>query len=99
VLEVEVFIGEFLAIDRLAAGAIAFGEVAALAHKVWDHAMKSAPLVAEPLLACTQRPKVFSSLRHHVRTQFNDNPAQLFAVRCDVKKALGELILIGCTQH
>merc|ERR1711942_535363 len=44
----EVFVGELVAVDGLAAGAA--GEVASLAHEPWDDAVEGGARVAEPLL-------------------------------------------------
>lgn len=51
VLQTEVLIGELVAIDRLASSAVVVGEIAALAHEVWNDAMETGSLVAETLLA------------------------------------------------
>ena len=71
--ELEVLIRELLAVDGLAAGAVAAGEVARLAHEVRDDAVEDAVLVAEglaslpdPLLAGAQRPEVLARLRGDV---------------------------------
>lgn len=50
-LELKVFVGELLAVDALAASAVARGEIAALNHKVLDDAVELGALVAETLLA------------------------------------------------
>ena len=42
-------VGELLAIDRLAAGAIAAGEVASLAHKAWYDAVEGRALEVQRL--------------------------------------------------
>ena len=49
--ELEVFVLELLAVDGLAARAIARGEVAALAHELGDHAVEDGALVGERLAA------------------------------------------------
>ena len=48
--QIEVLVGELLAVDGLAARAVLIGEVAALAHEVRDHAVERAALVAEASL-------------------------------------------------
>ena len=49
--QLEVLVGELLAIDGLAAAAISSGEVATLAHEVRDDTVERGALVAEALLA------------------------------------------------
>merc|ERR1719244_175633 len=44
----EVFVGKLVAVDGLAAGAVAAGEVASLAHEAGDDAVEGGALVAEP---------------------------------------------------
>lgn len=66
VLQSEVLVLEFVAVDGLAARAVAGGEVAALAHEVGDHAVEARALVAEALLARAQRPEVLGRLGDHV---------------------------------
>jgi len=66
VLSLEVFIGEFLAIDRLATSAVSTGEVSSLKHELWDDAMKLATLVSEALLASAQSTEVLSSLWDYI---------------------------------
>jgi hypothetical protein len=58
VLEGEVLVGEFLAVDGLASGAIVVGEVATLAHEVGDDAVEGGALEAEALLASAQGAEV-----------------------------------------
>ena len=40
VLQLEVLVSEFLAVNRLAAGAVLAREVTALAHEAWDHTVE-----------------------------------------------------------
>merc|ERR550532_658758 len=54
VLELEVLVSELLAVDRLAACAVASREVTALAHEVGDHPVERASLVSESLLSSAQ---------------------------------------------
>lgn len=69
VLQDEVFVGEFLAIDGLATSAIMVREVSALEHEVGDHAMECGALVAEAFLARAQRTEVFASLWSDICSQ------------------------------
>ena len=58
VLELEVLIREFGAVDGLSAGAVVVGEVSALAHEVGDDAVEGGALEAEALLAGAERAEV-----------------------------------------
>lgn len=53
-LELEVLIGELRAIDGLAAGAVAIGEVATLDHEIVDDAVEARPFIAISLLTSRQ---------------------------------------------
>jgi hypothetical protein len=63
VLELEVFIIELVAIDGLATGAIALGEVTTLDHEVLNNAVEARSLVAEAFLAGRKSAEVLSSLK------------------------------------
>ena len=65
-LPLEIFISKLLAINALAASAIAFGKVTALQHEVWNDAMESATLVAKTFLASAQCTEVFGRFRDYV---------------------------------
>ena len=65
VLQVEVFIGELLAVDRLATSTVAGSEVTTLEHKVRDHTVEARAFVAEALLASAQSTEVGSGLGHN----------------------------------
>jgi hypothetical protein len=93
VLEVKILVGEFFAVDRLAPGAVASRKIAPLAHEARNDAMESAPFEAKAFFARTQRPKILGRLGHDVRTQLHHDAPQLFAVRRDVEKAPGQLLL------
>ncbi len=54
VLQFKVFIGKLVPIDGLAPRAVALDEIAALAHELWDDAMKLGSFVAEATLSCGQ---------------------------------------------
>ena len=55
VLQLEVLVGELLAVDALAAGAVVVREVAALQHEVGNHAVERAALIAVAFLHCAKR--------------------------------------------
>ena len=94
--ELEVLIRELLAVDGLAAGAVAAGEVARLAHEVRDDSVEDAVLVvkglarpADPLLAGAQRAEVLARLRGDVAVHAEDDAAEWFVSRRDVEEASG----------
>jgi hypothetical protein len=70
-----------LAVDALAAAAVAVGEVAALADEAWDDAVQHgsaegqrlAALAVAPL-ACAQRPEIIRGPRHGVGKQLEGEP-------------------------
>lgn len=69
VLQAEVLIGELVAVDGLASSAVVVGEIASLAHEVWNDAMETGSLVAETLLAGAQSTEIFGGLRHNIGAQ------------------------------
>ena len=94
--ELEVLIRELLAVDGLAAGAVAGGEVAALAHEVGDDAVEGGALVVEglahlalALFAGAQRPEVLARLGRDVAVQPEDHAPEGLATGRDVEEALG----------
>jgi hypothetical protein len=62
VLQLEVLIGELVAVDALAASAVALGEVATLDHELLDNTVEVGALVAEALLASSKGTEVLSGL-------------------------------------
>ena len=62
VLQDEVLVGEFLAVDGFATSAIVVCEVSSLEHEVGDHTVEGGALVAEALLACAKGAEVFTRL-------------------------------------
>mmetsp|Transcript_33279 Transcript_33279/g.87574 ORF Transcript_33279/g.87574 Transcript_33279/m.87574 type:complete len:232 (+) Transcript_33279:470-1165(+) len=85
VLQLEVFVGKLLAVNRLAAGAVMVGEITTLAHEVGDYAVERALLVALALVPQAQLPKVFGRLRHSILAQLHHNPSDGLAVQGHVK--------------
>mmetsp|Transcript_2280 Transcript_2280/g.5694 ORF Transcript_2280/g.5694 Transcript_2280/m.5694 type:complete len:252 (+) Transcript_2280:25-780(+) len=78
VLVLESLIPELVAVDGLAARAVALGEVTALAHEAGDHAVELAALVVQglarsalALLPRAQRAEVLGGLRHVLREQLH----------------------------
>jgi len=66
VLELEVLVGELLAVDGFAARAITTGEVSTLEHELWNDTMELAALVTEALLASAEGTEVLGRLRDDV---------------------------------
>ena len=68
-LELEVLVGELLAVDALAASTVALGEVTALKHECLDHTVEARALVAVALLASAQGTEVLDGLRYRLHYQ------------------------------
>ena len=84
VLELEVLVVELLAVDGLAARAVAPGEVAALQHELRDDAVELGPLVvqglarlAHALLTRAERTEVLDRLGHRGAVQPASTPLLL----------------------
>ena len=86
VLELEVLVSELGAVDRLAARAVASGEVTTLEHKVRDHTVEVRAGVAEALLASAESTEVSGSLRNHIVEQLELNSAERGAVLGNVEE-------------
>jgi len=79
-LQLEVLISEFGAIDALAAGSVSPSEVSALAHEIGDDAMESGSLEVErlaglsgSLFASAQSSEIFGGLGDDVSRQLHHN--------------------------
>lgn len=77
VLQLEVLVGELLAVDGLATGAVAAGEVTTLKHEVRDDAVEGGALVAEALLAGAEGTEVLGGLGDDVVEQVEGDAAGL----------------------
>ena len=109
--ELEVLIRELLAVDGLASGAVAAGEVTRLAHEVRDDAVEDAVLVAEglarpadPLLAGAQRAEVLARLRGDVDAELERDAADGRAADAHVEETTregrhGVCVLDGCATE
>merc|ERR1719495_968360 len=89
VLVHEVLVRELLAVDGLAPGPIAHGEIAALDHEIWNNPVEHAALVAEALLPGAERAEVLAGLGHVVSVQLELNASQGLAARGDIEEDLG----------
>jgi len=88
VLQLEVLILEFRAVDRLATSTISSSEVTTLAHEIRDDAVEGAALETEALLASAECTKVLASLRDHVVSEGHDNAAKRCLVGGHVEEDL-----------
>ena len=77
VLQLEVLVGELLAVDGLATRAVTAGEVTTLEHELRDDSVEGRTLVAEALLAGTESSEVLSSLRDVIVEEVEINAAGL----------------------
>jgi len=69
----EVFVGELVAVDGFATGAVASGKVSTLAHEAGDDAVESRSLIAEPFLAGAKSAEVFARFGTDVGIQRHDD--------------------------
>jgi hypothetical protein len=86
VFMLEILVREFATVDAFAAGAIVIGEVAALAHELWDDAVEGAGFVSKTMLARTERAKILRRLRH-IAEQLELNAARGFVCDGDFEEA------------
>jgi len=82
----EILVGELVAVDGLAAGAVAAGEVASLAHEAGDDAVEGGALIAEPLFPGAEGAEVLRRLRANVGVQRHHDPAGRLTVQRHVEK-------------
>jgi hypothetical protein len=88
-----------LAVDALAAGAVAGGEVAALAHEVLDDAVEGGALVVErlaglahALLAGAEGAEVLGRLGHDVGVDLEDDLAEGLSALSHLEEHLGVVL-------
>lgn len=72
-LQVEVLICEFVAVDRFSTSAIVIGEITTLAHEIWNHAMECWAFVAKTFLTGAEGTEVFASTRYLITTELCEN--------------------------
>jgi len=77
VLLIEVLIGKLLAVDGLATGAVATGEVTTLEHELGDDAVEGRALITEAVLASAELTEVAGSLGDIVVVEVEDDAARL----------------------
>jgi len=89
VLESEVLVSKLLAVDRLAASAVAVGEVTALEHEVGDDAVEAGLGVAVAVLASAELTEVAGSLGDNIVVELEDDAAEGATVAGDVEENVG----------
>lgn len=98
-LQNEVLILKLVAVDGLAASAVTGGEIASLAHEVWDHAVEARALVAEALLPCAQSTEVLGRLGDHVGAKLQqDNMLNECTTGLHIRGPTVNLYLIHCIK-
>ena len=85
-LQGEVLVGEFVAVDGLSTRTIVVREVATLEHEVRDDAMERRALVAEPFLASAKRTEVLGRLGNDVLEEFESDATSSLAIDVDVEE-------------
>lgn len=88
VLELEVFVGEFLAVDTATARAVAFGEIAPLDHEVLDDPVEFTALVPFALGPLGQLDEVLRGFRHGRAEQADFHAFRLVRAQPDVEPHL-----------
>jgi len=92
-LELEVLIGEFLSVDRLATSAVALGEVPALAHELRNYTMETGSLVSVTILVGAELAEVTSGLGDNVVVKLKDDAASILATDLDIKINVPSIIV------
>lgn len=81
---------------RLAAGAVALGEVTTLNHEVLDDTVERRALIAKTLLASAKSAEVLSGLRNSLAIKAKDDAAEVLVTLLDVEEDLvGDLGALG----
>jgi len=83
----EVFVGEFLTINRFSASTIMCCEISTLEHEVWDDPVESASFVAISVLTSAKFSEVSSSLWDLLIKEVEGNSSSILAIDGDIKKA------------
>mmetsp|Transcript_7603 Transcript_7603/g.16457 ORF Transcript_7603/g.16457 Transcript_7603/m.16457 type:complete len:269 (+) Transcript_7603:437-1243(+) len=83
-LDFEVFVRKFLAVNTLPTSSIGIGEISTLNHEVFNNAVENRSLVMQrlsrnsiALLTSAQSSEVFGSFGCHVSIQLHDDPAKV----------------------
>merc|ERR1711887_9741 len=76
----EILVGELFAVDGLAAGAVAAGKVASLAHEAGNDAVEGGPRIAESLLPGAESAEVLAGFWNDVSVQLHHDAPGLLSV-------------------
>merc|ERR1719350_1797751 len=88
VLQLKVFVGEFVSVDGFPAGTVAASDISSLAHEVGNHAVEGAASIGQSLISTADRPEILSSLRDYVHLDFHHHPSQWLVVGSYIEEAL-----------
>lgn len=86
VLQGEVLISELLAVDGLATGTVAAGEVTSLEHELGDDAVEGGTGITEALLASAESTEVLSALGGNIGAELHDNATHGGTVLGDIEE-------------
>jgi len=88
VLDGEVLVCKFLAVDGLPAGTVALGEISALDHELRDDTVEAGAFVAEAILVGGELVEVSSGLWDLLSVETHDDAAEGLIVLFDVEEDL-----------
>jgi len=90
VLEGEVLVGEFVAVDRLAASAVVVREIATLAHETGNDSVEAGSGISEALFSGAEGAEVLGGARDNVVAQFHHDASGILSANGHVKVASSE---------
>ena len=96
VLDAEVLIFEFLAVDGFTASAVAFGEVSTLDHELGDDPVEARTLIAEAILAGGELIEISGCLGDLVAVETHEDAAKRLSTLLDVEV---DLVSDGGVSH
>lgn len=85
VTELEVLIGEFVAVDTFPACSISLGEITTLDHETLDYPVESGSFVTKTVLTSCESPEVLDSFRHSFTVQAHHDTTQRFPSMFDIE--------------
>jgi len=85
VLHLKVLVSELFAVDGFTTGAVLPGEVAALAHEIWDDSVEGGAGVAEAFFAGAEGSEVFAGFGDYVGVEVEGDSAGGFAANFHVE--------------
>ena len=89
VLQLEVFISEFLSVDGFSSSAVLLGEVSSLGHEIVDDSVEWGSLVSESLFSSAQSLEVSGGLRDNLVEELENNLSSCVAADFDFKENFG----------